>query len=776
MNHETPTRLNLTELLRHPEDLDKLQALKAEFTRRKAAVDAQLRHGLQSQLAITSAGMTSLSDGQRTVNQIKDEMMKIDKLCAEAQNMIRDFPNINRVSQIHRNFEAVLRMKGDIEGFEERLGELEGLLRLDDEEMGEDRMGDQPNLLAVHYGLTQLRDVRDAAMGQVKSAGGRDGEEALELINNLRLETGRTLQDYFGKLDEVIEWFDEHVGEACTRLIDHVVKGNHGLVVRLALVIEEEEKSDKKVQALQDAQKEFKDLASRFKSIAAGPKERRGYKEKFLKAIEASAAVQIELSNERFLDDPEKLEKSVRWYFNDLNTVKVGMVSLMPRKWKIFKTYVGIYHRLMHDWLISRIDDKDLTPIHTLAIIHWEEKYYTKMQKLEVPLDWLQPHLIDDRGPELVREYRQLIVRAVEEWMERMDSADRQSFLTRPEGALDTDGSGHFRTKTMADMWIMLREQLAVASNSQRTDVAEGVVDAMFRSLDSRQRMWESLIDGELARFSAPNSDTEGLQPLQDWLVAIANDQIACIDDGDESAAADPSAPQTLSYLTKFSRDIVPLVSAQYVPTATQQTDALRDGYVDLGTHSISVFAALVFACDFRSILPEFFTPAWYAANRMGQICSTFRDYLDDYAAVLHPSLHSVLVEEFSDALLVAYLSAVRNKGAKFRRQDPFTEKIREDVVAVFGFFERFEAFGEIKRKWRAVDGLVKLLEADKGEVANVFERVSEEWWDVGLGWVEAVLRARDDFERGMLRAVKERAAAMEVQRGPETIMGKVRV
>ncbi|KAL8746069.1 MAG: hypothetical protein Q9184_007793, partial [Pyrenodesmia sp. 2 TL-2023] len=185
------TIVELADLLRHPEDLDKISFLKSEFTRKKAAIDGQLKIGLKDQLEVTQNGMNSISDGQRTVNQIKEEMMKIDKLCAEAQNMIRDFPDINLVSQVHRNFTQVEAMKANIESFDGRLKDLEQLLREDDQDME-----NQPNLLNIHHGLTQLRDIRDDAMDQIKRA------------SDTSLESH--LQDYFTRLDDVIEWFDDH--------------------------------------------------------------------------------------------------------------------------------------------------------------------------------------------------------------------------------------------------------------------------------------------------------------------------------------------------------------------------------------------------------------------------------------------------------------------------------------------------------------------------------------------------------------------------------------
>lgn len=744
--------VQLAELLRHPDDLDKITALKSEFTRKKAAVDGQLKSGLKEQLETTQSGMTSITDGQRTVNLIKEEMMKIDRLCAEAQNMIRDFPNINLVSQIHRNFSQVEAMKSNIDTFNDRLTELEELLRQDDTDLD-----NQPNLLKIHYGLTQLRDIRDDAMDQIKRA------------SDVSLEG--TLRDYFTRLDDVIEWFDDHLGTACMDLIGLVQADNKSLVVRLALIIETEERNDQKVRALQDAQREYKELASRFKSIATGPKQLRGYKEKFLKCITLHAQGLFDGAEQAFFEDPDRLEKSMKWFFNDLFVVQVGMVSLMPRKWKIFRTYTKIYHGLMHDWLIKLIDDPDLRPANMLAVIHWSDIYYTKMAKLGWNESDLQPQLLDNREGDLVREWRQLIIKALDEWMDRMLATDRKAFTERKPDTLDTDAQGYFRTKTLGDMWRMLREQTLTAGDSGRTDVTEGVIDAMFRALKSRQATWQKMVDDESSKYTSPSSDQDGLQILQDWLVAVANDQIACIDDNEDAGQ--------LGYLTRFKRDFEPLVTPKYLSHAAGEVEALRDGYVDLGTHCIGTFVRLIFTVDFRSTIAELFTPKWYGEYGMKRITSTFDDYIGDYAQVLHHSMLDILVEELADELLVRYLSAVRNKGAKFRRTDPFTDKFKDDVLTAFAFFQaRFppQEFAAVKQKWRVVDYLVRLLEAEgKVGVVAVFEAFKKEYWDLQLAWVESVLRARDDFERGMVSALRAKAGEMYVERGPETIMSKVK-
>ncbi|KAH7155048.1 exocyst complex component Sec6-domain-containing protein [Dactylonectria estremocensis] len=744
----------LAELLRHPEDLDKIPALKLEFSRKKGAVDSQLRSGLREQLETTQSGMTGLSDGQKTVQAIKDEMMKIDKLCSESQNMIKDFASINLVSQAHRNFGAVEAMRRNLETFDERVSVVENMLRQDDEDNE-----NMPNLLPCHYELTQLRNIRDDAMEQIQRA----DDSSLE----------STLEDYFARLDETIDWFDEHVGILALNLINLVVNDNNGLVVRFAVVMEAEEKSDLRVLALQEALKDHKEMATRFQSITDGAKKVRGYKDKFLQAIRLSAEQQFDQARDEFLDDPSKLEKIMKWYFNDLNAVKIGMTPLMPKKWHIGKTYADVYHQLMHDFLVDMVDGSEASSAHTLEIVGFPDKYYRKMAKLGFRQEELAPHVVDNREAELVRDFRELIIKFLDEWIDRIFAQETKDFADRNiEGSnLDQDEYGYFRTKNLVALWRMLREQVDAAANSQRADVVEGVIDAMFTRLRTRQQAWQTMLEDEAVRFETSKvTELDGFQALQDWLVATANDQIACIDDNEDEGR--------LSYLSSFRRLFEVSVTPAYIDRADNEVTALRDGYVDFSTWCINRFAQLIFSVDFASVMPDFFTPKWYTSTAMKQMVVTFEEYVNDYRHVLHHSLVDIFIEIFADELLVRYLSAVRNKGVKFRRTDPFQDKLFNDIATAFELFSSLpspEIGASIKETWRVTENFLRLLTSDRDAIADTFQDFKETYWDLQISWVEAALRSRDDFERSMLNAVKARAAQMGVIRGPETIMGRVK-
>ncbi|OCT45816.1 putative Exocyst complex component Sec6 [Cladophialophora carrionii] len=754
----------IQDVLRTPEDLEKIASLKAEINRKKADVDARLREGLQDHLETTHNGMSTLSEGQKLVGQIKEEMKTIYDLCEQAQAIRRNFPQLDYLAKVHRNFEATRAMQAGLQTFADDCYQVQRLLEDDENDLFQ-----QPHLLDAYMRLTRLREFRDEALDQIRRA--RDTSLEGDLLN------------LFEQLDSVIDAFDDHLGFICLNLIEIVQHSDDpGIIVRLAIVLASEERNDDRVRALQDAQKDHQDLVSKFTSFNIGPKHIRGYKEKFIKAIENVVEGKIIKTKQEFQEDPSKLKSHTKWLGEDLNAVKRGMQNLFPRKWKIFNTYVDIYHKQMHDFLISFVEAEDLRPPQMLAIVHFVEEYYRRMKKLGVSESQLKPHVLDSREGELIRDYRNVITKALNSWIDRMYVTDRKNFMSRAPDATEQDSDGHLRTKTLGDMWRMLHEQAEAAGDSEREDVVEGVMSAMFSALKSRQQQWEKLIDEEVERYKNPTAEQlETLQQLQDWLLAIANDQIACVDDAAGDVLDDPTAQK--GYLTRFREDFVKLPtppSAKFMSTnGTTELDALRDGYVDLATHCINRFVQLIFRVDFRTIMTELFVPGkWYEQSAMQRITTTFDDYVGDYNSVLHPSLMDILIEELSDALLVGYLTALRtNRGVKFRRGEPFAAKFRDDVLAAFAFFEKYpDSFNEtIKPKWKAVNYTVQLLESDKNEVVPKYEQFKREFWDLQLSWVEAVLKTRDDWDRGMVAAVKRAAASTYAERGLDTVMGKVK-
>ncbi|KAA8897087.1 exocyst complex component Sec6-domain-containing protein [Sphaerosporella brunnea] len=737
MDETEAITVRLSELLRHPEDLDKIPALKSDFTRKKAHVDTQLKTGLKNQLEVTEAGINALTNGQKTLNVIKDEMMRIDKLCAEAENMIAEFPLINKISKIHRNFVAVEDIKSNLEGLHTQLSEVDQMLQADD---NDELTNPMRNLLPIHYALTQLQDFRDDVMEQSEQTADSD--------------VRKTLESYFSPLENTIDLFNERVGLIAMSLIDLVRAENRGLVVRLAKIIEAEERADEKVVALKEAQEAHEHLASKFKSIARGPKAVRGYKQKFLDCIRAAAEAKFENARNNFEDDPDQLAEYMQWYFDDLEVVKHEFPRLFPPKWKIFDTILDIYHNLMHDFLKEYLDKEDLDGQSLLSIILWNGQYSKGMKKLGIKAADMVPHVIDNREADLLREYSQLIASKMEEWMNNIIEDDTREFVLRENQPNEENGKWHM--PSVPTMFTMINQQLNVALDSNKGNVVASVIEECVRLLKNRQFKWEQVIEDEIGKHmrAVTKEEQEDLPDgILEYMIAVANDQLRCA-----------------AYTQEIADSKAQLLSKKYEDQVRAALDDATNGFVDLATFCMGQLIEIIFN-DLKPIRKTLFTSSWYGGNEMETIITTIRSYVVDIEGGLDEDLFAAFMHQLSEQTCVTYLSGAYNKGAKFRIGES-AGQIRADVALGYGFFIEYIDRGEVKAVWSVLEHFLALVCTEKEALPDKYEAFKDAYWDLPICWVEQVIKCREDKTRDMLESVKQRAVYMP--RGQEpTIMSR---
>lgn len=727
---DVPEKININESFKTPDDVKKLPAIKNEVLRRKTIADEQVRLKREDLLALTEKGMQGLGSAQQITNVIKDEMMNIARLGAEAEALITKFPRIHEVASVHKNFLAVEKTRKDFETFQDRLGLINEMI--DDDEQN---LEEQKNLLKIHYELSELREIRETTLDQMHRSPDRSYDATLIAV--------------FKGLDDTINDFNYNLGCIMSNMVDLAQQDKDGVIVRMAIIIQHEEKRDDRIRELVTARDEYSGLASRFTSLEGAVGEVRGYKNSLMHSIKARASAQMTFTDERFMEDPEKLDKSLKWYYDDVVTAKKGLSRLMPKEWQIFDTYVKIYHQVLHDWMCNKIADGNITPSHMLAIIHFKDKYYEKMlSRMRASLSTLEPELPGGRDGDLVREYRQLIIDKVDQWMERIFTSDRKAFINRKVDDLDGyHNGGHFRTKTSGDLWIMLREQMNVAAECQLPEIIEGVTDAMIRALKARQEAWSNLIAESVevvARPDARRESLENVEVLYDWLLAVANDSLDVIQE---------DSTEAFGRLSVFRLQYETFVSTEYTSASESKLESVRDTFADLMIQCITGFVKIIFATDLSKAMTEIFTPVWIQQRQhMPAICEALSSYLQDYLDRTPELLGSLLVQEMAKQLLVSYLRSVRNKNVKFRRHDAFEDRIREDIEEAFALFRPYpNSFQDIREQWRAVSVMDQLLQCDKSAIAAEYESILETYWDVKISWVEAVLRTRDDLDFGPL-------------------------
>ncbi|KAG5361364.1 Exocyst complex component SEC6 [Yarrowia sp. C11] len=332
----------VAELLKRSDDLDKVELITQRLQREKAAIDVQLKAEVKSHIDSTGGAVIKLADSKRIMGEIRGELQKIDRLCSESQLSVRDFEKINRLANIHRNFIKTQEFADNMKNLHSRIQQVNDMIEDDcgDGQGGIEAQLDShvPNLLTIHYMLSEMRDFRDSAMFHA--------ERASE-------DTRRTTIKHFAPLDPLIAKFDRVVEDVGGNLLEFIRSGNTSLVVRLAKIIDLEEREDLKATVLLEVNGKAKQNGetggrsqlngngnkhkkNNSMSVTLGnnvaPRTPRGYPTLFLRAMEKSIKDSFEACIESFPGDCITLLENLAWIYTDLELTRTELAAqILPR-------------------------------------------------------------------------------------------------------------------------------------------------------------------------------------------------------------------------------------------------------------------------------------------------------------------------------------------------------------------------------------------------------------------------------------------------------------
>lgn len=200
-----------------------------------------------------------------------------------------------------------------------RLSHISALLSQD----RSDPLGPSPNLLPIHYHLTQLETFRNETLAQARK--GQSGASATE-----------TLEKYFERLGETIEAFEAHYFRLARELLELARRGHAAIGVKLAKIAEVEGARDQKALAIRMVKKSGNvDVAARFRSLQAEARVIKHYRAKVLDAIRDGCRTAIERSYARHGDNGVAWLEDLEWIFEDLVVVEKELVPRFPPDWKV---------------------------------------------------------------------------------------------------------------------------------------------------------------------------------------------------------------------------------------------------------------------------------------------------------------------------------------------------------------------------------------------------------------------------------------------------------
>ncbi|CAG8492460.1 7351_t:CDS:2 [Acaulospora colombiana] len=720
----------VAELLRSPDDLVKTSLLRKRLATEKATIDAQLKTGVKVQLDNTQEGIETLATSKQQMLIVKDNMQAIDRLCSEARDMIQHFPRINKViSRIHRNFVATYETVQRLQEMYTTVDQIQSLLQQDMLNV----YGPARNLLTVHYQLFRLQEFRDITMHQAKNSS----------LDDVVL----TLEQYFKRLDELSLDFVEYLWTLTRNIMEFARKGQGSVIVCLIKVIEAEEKADERATAAEHARHSHQDLAVKFKSIQTSPRVIRSFRSQFQDKLHDSISKMFDGFYEEFKDDQIKLLDTAEFIYDDLGVVYQEIVPRFPKKYNIFSVYVLAYHRHLYN-IFDRILKSDPDARTILRLIKWVRQYRKRMNKeFRISEDILEPPLLDGNEQELIEDYLKLIRRKLEEWMTNLMNDETREFIERSK-APELDANRLYGLSGSVIMFQMVNQQIDVAAESGQGKILADVVRECAKSMKASQEAWMKLLTSELRKqIEKPDEASPG---FVEYVIALANDQIRCADFTD-------------AIVNRLSDSL----SERYQNQINNDLNDAMDGFFLVAQAAKDSLLDIVFN-DLKLPFGQLYTPYWYQEDPMLLIIETIKDYDNDFQLHMNEYLLDKLMNNILERFIIAYIEAIKNKGAKFKKPECIT-RAQGDVGAALTFFQQHIPASELKNKFDVINRIHQLFESNRKSIFLDYYSMKKIYGDMPVGFVEEILSKRDDLEKSHVKEIMDNIKSKSKETGEYT-------
>ncbi|KAJ3284204.1 SNARE-binding exocyst subunit S6 [Borealophlyctis nickersoniae] len=709
--------VRIADILRHPDDLtNKLPSVRKRFAMERASVDAQLKTAVESQLDDAQRGLETLLVAREETARVKTNLSSIDQLCADAQNTIKNYGRIKKISRTHQNFVATKAM---VEQFQQLNNQVARIQKLLQEDLKEPK-GPADNLLLIHYQLQQLETFRNTTMSRARGS-------TADVLN--------TLQEYFKKVDQLEQEFDAYLWKIASRTVDLIKAGHASTVIQMVKIIETEERADE-IASLQEtvSPTSFDPEAPVSDVDPSRPRPIKSYRIKFFDVLREAIGAEIQDLYESLRDNLPYLLAEADRVVENLILVHDELTPRFPKRYNIFHFYVLEYHRAIYD-MVNKILGGELEAVEILMLLKWVRDYYGSMSsRLDVSEELLEPRLLDGKEEDLMNEYVHLVRTKLGEWLSNILGSETLDFLER-RAAPETDGSGQYLLTGSIIVFQMFNQQVDVVASSSRGQLLYDVVTECCVTLDEFHKAWMRILDSEYQKVTERSPDlAEG---LPEYIVALAND---CL--------------RSTEFSEAISTRIEPMLEEPWRSQATAKIKQALEGFMKVSRRCYQILIDIVVG-DLKPALALFYCPQWYDQDLMRLVIGTLEDYCDDFRLHMAEYLFNKFTTDLLDRIVLCSIEAMRNKNGKFR-MPVAAERIRSDMERLVDFFSKIKSPKRAKAAFDVIEKILAFLESNPRMAFLDFYALWKAYPDVPLEFIELLLGRRDDLDKGQVKEVME--------------------